>query len=84
MKFCIRIPLVATLFTPLAALTSAAPMEEVVATAPAPSPSDSTSLLLDQQTLQANRGQSLGELLETLPGVSNASFGQGVDRKSVV
>jgi iron complex outermembrane recepter protein len=80
MKRYTSAPLVVSLLAPLASIASDQPMAEVVATAPAPSPSEGNSLWLEEQDLQDNRGQSLGELLENLPGISNASFGQGVAR----
>lgn len=35
---------------------------------------------LDQQAIQANSGDTLGSLLEKIPGIANASFGPGVGR----
>ena len=36
--------------------------------------------VLDEQALQQSSGSTLGEMLESLPGISNASFGSGVGR----
>jgi iron complex outermembrane receptor protein len=36
--------------------------------------------ILDQEALQQASGSTLGEMLESLPGISNASFGSGVGR----
>lgn len=35
---------------------------------------------LDQQAIQTNSGDTLGTLLEKMPGIANASFGPGVGR----
>ncbi|MFK4754624.1 TonB-dependent receptor [Oceanobacter antarcticus] len=58
-------------------------LEEVRVTAPEQTPSEAISPVLDQESIQGNRSQSLGALLESMPGVSNASFGQGVARPVV-
>ncbi|MGB1090830.1 MAG: TonB-dependent receptor [Oceanobacter sp.] len=58
-------------------------VEEVVVTGHQPSPSSASSPLLSEEELQGNRGGTLGELMESIPGVSNASFGQGVARPVV-
>jgi iron complex outermembrane receptor protein len=36
--------------------------------------------VLDEEALQQASGSTLGEMLESLPGISNASFGSGVGR----
>ena len=36
--------------------------------------------VLGEETLQQASGSTLGEMLESLPGISNASFGSGVGR----
>ncbi|MDO6682460.1 TonB-dependent receptor [Oceanobacter sp. 5_MG-2023] len=58
-------------------------LEEIRVTAPEQTPSEAATQVLDQQSIQGNRSQSLGALLESMPGVSNASFGQGVARPVV-
>lgn len=39
--------------------------------------------VLDKEALRQSSGSTLGEILETLPGISNASFGSGVGRPVV-
>jgi iron complex outermembrane receptor protein len=39
--------------------------------------------VLDRAALQQSSGSTLGEILETLPGITNASFGSGVGRPVV-
>lgn len=60
-------------------------LEKVVVTASQKSLDDVVQPIkvLDQTALQQSSGSSLGEILEVLPGISNASFGSGVGRPVV-
>ncbi|WP_221797599.1 TonB-dependent receptor [Oceanobacter mangrovi] len=59
------------------------PMEEIVVQQQAPTASELNSPWMGQEELAGNRSKALGEVLESIPGVSNASFGQGVARPVV-
>ncbi len=59
------------------------PLEEVLVKQAAPSSSELTSEWMGAEELAGNRNKALGEVMEAIPGVSNASFGQGVARPMV-